>query len=234
LETAAGADQGKVLVSGEQVQPLAPLLDEDLEGNANVTVLADRLTLSVTGASLAPFSGTTGGVSNDLYLRTPSLLEQFVLRLSVGATQQDFVVASATYSEGLAAPGDERLNLTVADEGSDLQDFINANTAAGTVHYQLVPRFFRILTGGVENALPSTAFVRLRFQATQDDGTGSPDENNLLVDWTGDISQFNSLLPGQLQFFRFEVEFELAANGGSVSSDTQPVTLDFLKIPFVF
>ncbi|MSR61780.1 MAG: hypothetical protein EXS08_04970 [Planctomycetes bacterium] len=228
-------DQGKVLVAGEEVQPLPALLDEDLEGNPNATVLADRLTLSLTGSSITtPFSGSTGGVSNQIYLRNPSLFEQFVLRLSVGATEQDFVVASASYSEGLAGAGDERLNLAVADEGTDLQDFINANTAGGTVHYRLFPRFFRVLTGGVENSLPSTAFVRMTFQGAQDNGLGAPDENNLLVDWTGDISQFSALPAGQLQFFRFEVEFELAANGGSVSADTQPIALDFLKIPFVF
>ena len=231
INTVAGADEGKILVSDEdgdldadEVQPLAPLLDEDLEGNQDVHVLADRLTLRIDGAT-GRFPG-----ANDIYLRNPALLAQFVLRLSVRlsvpAVFQDFVVASACYD------GAELLDVTVSDEAGDLQDFINANTAPGTtIHYELIPRFFRVVTGGVEGSLPSTAFVRIRFQAAADDGSGSPDEANPLVDWTGDISQFNALLPGELQFFRFDVEFDL---GAPVSADTQPISLDFLRIPFVF
>jgi len=233
-ETAAGADEGKILVTGDSVAELLPLLDEDQEGNPNAIVLSDRLSLRLSGASLAPFGGTTNGLSNDLYLRTPSLLKDFVLRLSVNAVSQDFRVASATYAEGSAPLGDEALTLTVADEGSDLQDFIDANTAVGIVHYALIPRHFRVLTAGMENALPSSAYVRIRFQAAADDGSGLPDEDNPLVDWTGDIAQFNSLLAGELQFFRFEVEFELNQAGGAVSADTQPISLDFLRIPFAF
>ncbi len=232
IETAAGPDEGKVLVSGNQVQELPALLDEDLEGNPNITVLADRLTLRITGASLAPFAGGPS-ISNDIYLRTPALLEDFVLRLSVGSESKDFRVASASYSEGTAPLGDEALQLTVAPASGDLQDFIAANTALGTIHYRLVPRFFQVSTGGVVDSLPATAFVRIRFQAAADDGSGAPDALNPLVDWTGDISQFNGLAPGDIQFFRFEVEFDLAA-GGPVSATTAPVSLDFLRIPFLF
>jgi len=233
LDTSGGADDGKVLTSGDEVQELTALIDEDLEGNGDVAVLADRLTLELSGASLDAFALSTGGIPNDLYLRTPALLEDFIVRLSVLTESQDFVVALAEYDEGAAGLGDESLRMTVADEGTDLQDFINANTGLGTIHYQLIPRFFRVVTGGVENSLPSTGYLRVRFQAAEDDGSGAPDADNPLVDWTGDISLFNALLQGQLQFFRFEVEFELA-DGGSVSVDTQPTQLDFLKIPFIY
>jgi len=54
------------------------------------------------------------------------------------------------------------------------------------------------------------------------------------VDWTSDIRAFNALPAGALQFFRYEVEFDLDAAGQGVDADTEPVTLDFLKIPFVF
>ena len=234
IETAAGPDEGKILVNGDEVREVDPLLDEDLEGNPNLTILADRVTLRVSGASLAPFGLSVGVVSNDLYLRTPALLEDFVLRLSVATQSQDFRVVSAAYSEGGASPGDESLSLTVSEETGDLQDFITANNALGTIHYELVPRFFRVVTGGSDSALPSTAFVRIRFQGAEDDGTGSPDEANPLVDWTGDIAQFNTLGDGELQFFRFEVEFDLDAAAQGITGDTEAVTLDFLKIPFVF
>lgn len=233
-DTSGGADDGKILVAGEEVQELAPLLDEDLEGNPNATVLADRVTLRLEDSDLTPFTGTTAGVSNDIYLRNPALLENFVLRLSSGAAEDDFTIASASYDEGGNLLGDESLELTVTDDGQDLQDFVDANTALGTVHYTLVPRFFRVVTGGLENSLPTGTYVRIRFQAAADNGLGQPDEISPLVDWTSDISQFNSLLAGEIQFFRFEVEFELNASGGAVSPDTQPVQLDFLRIPFVF
>jgi len=233
LDTSGGADDGKILTSGGEVQELTALIDEDLEGNPDVAVLSDRLTLELSGAALDAFALSTGGISNDLYLRTPALLEDFVLRLSVQAESQAYRVVRAVYDEGGSGLGDESLRLTVADEGLDLQDFINANTGLGTIRYELIPRFLRVITGGVENSLPSTAFVRVRFQAAEADGAGVPDADNPLVDWTGDISLFNSLLPGELQFFRFEVEFDLA-DGGSVDVDTLPIQLDFLKIPFIY
>lgn len=75
---------------------------------------------------------------------------------------------------------------------------------------------------------------RVRFQATGADGFGNPDETNPLVDWTADIAQFNLLPPGELRFFRFQVEFDLDAQGTGVSAQTEPVSLDFLRVPFVF
>ena len=55
-----------------------------------------------------------------------------------------------------------------------------------------------------------------------------------LVPWTHDIAEFNGRAPGELQFFRYEVEFDLDATNEGVTRDTTPVHLDFLKIPFVF
>ena len=62
---------------------------------------------------------------------------------------------------------------------------------------------------------------------------GDPDEAAPLVDWTADISQFNAQPAGQLRFFRFEVEFDIATSG-SPDADTEAVAVDFLRIPFVF
>lgn len=220
IETTGGVDmdEGKILVSGAEVQPLLSLLDEDLENNPDVQVLADRVTLRI-GDATSRFPG-----ANDLYLRNAALLEDFVLSLSVAAEEMDFVVAAARYDNG-----GEFLDVTVADASGDLRDFIDANTALGTIHYQLIPRFFRVVTGGVEGLLPLNTFVRILFQGAADNGTGAPDAANPLVDWTGDISKFNT--ENDLQFFRFSVEFDL---GPQVSADTQPISLDFLRIPFVF
>jgi hypothetical protein len=241
-----GPEAGKILVDGpnnDTVQELTALLDENVEGSSTVSVLPGGVTLEVRGASLDPLrNGSTLGVSNDLYLRTPALLEDFVLRLDLAEdpgnedTTQDFTVASASYDEGGTGLGDEALRLTVANEGAgNLQEFVNDNTAAGTIHFQLVPRFFRVVTGGIPDFLPDTAFVRISFQGAAEDGSGQPNESAPLVPWTSDITDFNDpLLTGQVQFIRFEVEFDLDAQGTGVSGETQPVTLDFLRIPFRF
>ena len=239
LETAPGPDEGKILTSGSLVTELAPLLDEDLEGSSTVKILPDEVTLALRGAALDPFrTGSTSGISNDIYLRTPALLHDFVLRIDLvenPLVTHDFRLASAVYDEGKIALGDEELRVTVAEGGVvTLQDYFDAIVRLGTVRYRLIPSFVRVVTGGVENLLPSTAFVRVRFQAAEDDGLGNPDEANPLVDWTGDITRFNALPPGALQFFRFEVEFDLDAQGMGLSAETEPVTLDFLRVPFVF
>jgi hypothetical protein len=224
IETAIGDDEGKILDvdQDELVDELPELVDRALEGNPDVSVLADRLTLRLQGEPLTPFTG-----ANDLYLRNPTLLEDFVLRLYVDAVEQDFQVARASYDDVAA-----RLDLTVSDQGVDLQDFINANTMAGTVRFQIRPRFFRVVTGGVEGRIPANTFVRILFQATEDDGTGAPNDVTPLVDWTAEVSLFDGL--PTLQFFRFEVEFELDAGGLMVQPDTQPISLDFLRLPFRF
>ena len=49
------------------------------------------------------------------------------------------------------------------------------------------------------------------FQAASDNGSGAPDEANPLTPWTADVSSFNALPPGALQFFRYEVDFDLDA-----------------------
>ena len=74
----------------------------------------------------------------------------------------------------------------------------------------------------------------IQFQATGADANGNPDEAGILVDFTGDISAFNGLPAGDLEFFRFEVEFDLDAMGAGLTPDTLPVSLDFLKVPFLF
>ena len=217
----AGTDETTGVVQVDQdgfVDELTPLLDHDLSALGQ---LSGSRSLLVNDAS-SLFVGQTDGIDNDLYLRSDSLLEDFVLRLSVGSTVRDFLVASADYVDAT-----DRLTLTVpVDETvGDLASFAAANP--GVLHVQLVPRFFRVVTCGQENRLPTSAAVRIRFEgadATQvpiDLGSGST---------TSDISEFNTLNSGELRFFRFIVEFDL----GTLDSSSTPVGLDFLKIPFVF
>ena len=240
IETAPGPDEGKLLrVDGSAaVADVEPLLwIPDLTGSSVARVLSDGYTLELIGAALLEVrSGTTSGVSNDVYLRTPALLRDCALRLGVLETPTnvlDYDVARAEYDEGAPGPGDEALRITVTAERGRLTDF-NPHGTQGTTTLRLQPRFFRVVTGGLSNHLPTTAYVRVRFQGAADNGAGRPDESNPLVDWTADVARFNALVPGALQYFRYEVEFDLDAEAQGVTQDTIPVTLDFLKLPFVF
>jgi hypothetical protein len=228
---------GKVLTNGSTVADVQPLLTvPNIATSAVARILPDGFTVEVTGNALLGIRASkTSGVSNDVYLRTPALFEDCAIRLVVvprPTTFEDFDIASAVYLEGGPSAGDEKLRLTITTERGKLTDFNQGSTEP--VGLRLMPRFFQVTTNGLENALPTTAFVRVSFQAAEDNGVGAPDEQNPLVDWTSDIREFNTQPAGALQFFRYEVEFDLDSTGIGVTSNTDPVALDFLKIPFVF
>jgi hypothetical protein len=219
------------------VADLSPLAEElDLVNSSEITILPGGFGVRLTGSQLTAIrSGSTSGVSNDLYLRTPALLEDCAVRLflrEAPSSFEDFAIVQATYDEGLPALGDEALILQVTTERGPLTEF--NDPPEGVTALRLMPRFFQVSTGGLENLLPTSAFVRLRFQAARDNGAGRPDEANPLQDWTSDIALFNQLPAGELQFFRYEVDFDLDALDQGVNEGTEPVSLEFLKIPFVF
>jgi hypothetical protein len=237
IET-SGPDAGKVRRNGETVADLTPLVEAlDLAAAPGIALSPDGFSLELTGPALdAIRSGATSGISNDIYLRTPALLHDCVVRLFVAEAQAidlDYAIVAASYDEGQAALGDERLHLVVTAELGRLDEF-NTDPPLGTTALRLLPRFFQLRSGLVVDALPTTSFLRLRFQAARDNGVGAPDEANPLQDWTADIALFNQLPPGELQFFRYEVEFDLDAFDQGISSSTEVLHLEFLKIPFVF
>ncbi len=228
---------GQVETTGSNVINRAPLVeDTNLAASTTARILPDGFTLEIVGAALATIrAGTTSGVSDDVYLRTPALLQDCAVRMHIPlnpANFEDFTIAQAVYLEGAEAPGDEALRVTVG--GTRALTAFNPTGADGVTGYQLLPRFFQVITNGIVDSLPSTAFVSVRFQAAKDNGAGAPDESDLLQNWTSDITQFNNKPAGLLQYFRYEVEFDLDKDGVGISADTEPVTLDFLKIPFVF
>jgi hypothetical protein len=228
---------GRILTDGPTVLERTALVrEEDLRASTQARILSDGRTLELSGAALETIrAGTTSAISNDVYLRTPALLEDCAVRLFIRGREarfEDFSIAGADYDEGEPARGDEVLRATVAGSRA-LTDF-NPTGAEGVTGYELLPRFFRVVTDGIGDALPETAFVSLRFQAAKANGAGAPDEVDLLQDWTSNLTSFNALPAGLLQFFRYEVEFDLDADGLGIDAGTVPVTLDFLKIPFVF
>jgi hypothetical protein len=238
IET-SGEDAGKIRRNGAFAADLTPLVEtQDLDTSSSVRLLSDGFSVELKGSALdAIRAGSTGGISNDIYLRTPALLEDCAVRLFVASAEsnrEDFSIVAAQYDEGAESPGDEVLLVRTTTERGRLDAF--NDPPAGPTGLRLMPRFFQVSTGGQENQLLPSAFVRLRFQAARDDGFGAPDEANPLTDppWTSDISLFNQLPAGELQFFRFEVEFDLDAMDEGITQGTEPVSLEFLKIPFVF
>jgi hypothetical protein len=223
---------GSIAVLDETVQELEPLLRGTLGEAAAIGRDGTRLILQHT--EFAPLLEIRNGLSNDLYLRTPALLEGFLLRLQSGLDPQlrrDFVVTDAVYDEGRPSSADEVLLLeTGLSHNGVLADF----QPPGAIDYELIPRFFRVVTDGIEDYLPQGSSIRIRFEATGADARGLPDTENLLVEGTPDIALFNRLAPGELSFFRFEIDFRLVEDGTPLGPDSRPVGLDFLKVPFVF
>jgi hypothetical protein len=225
---------GRIETDGSTVAKRTPLVtEEDLATSTQARILSDGFTLELSGAALLAIrAGTTSGISNDVYLRTPALLEDCAVRMRVAdAAFEDFSIASAVYDEGQPGRGDEVLRVTVGG-GRRLTAFDPPGARA--IGFELLPRFFRVVTNEIADSLPGTASVRLRFQAARENAAGRPDEADLLQGWTSDIREFNTKPPGALQFFRYEIEFDLDQGGNGIRPGTAPVTLDFLRIPFVF
>lgn len=241
VDTTPGATQGAVLASGGAVTELAPILGgtgADLvnaSGDAATQASGAVLDIGNLGGTLDALINDASVPSKDVYLRTPDLLKNFILRLTSSASAtsfQDFNVVDATFQDA-ALPADVVLSLRVDVASGTLNDFI-AGLGGGTAYFSLIPRFFRVVTDGVPDSLPVNSQVKIQFEATGADVFGNPDPVNILVPLTGDISLFNGLAPGALRFFRFQVEFDLDAGGAGLTVATKPVSLEFLRVPFRF
>ncbi len=100
----------------------------------------------------------------------------------------------------------------------------NGDTAA------LIPRFFRVSTEGTLDSYPSSAEITIRFQGAPANSLGQPDEASASA-FTTNIATLNTTT---FKFIRFQVEFDIQADGGSLSPATPLPALEFLRIPFRF
>lgn len=225
---------GRVLTDGEMVDELDPLLGpEEVVGNPNVGIGPVGDELIISGASLDPLVMDASDPSLDVYLRTPELLENYILRMDVvenPSAVEDYDITAASYND-LTTQLNLHVNTTAV--GRTLQQFVDGNFGL-TVRYTLVPRFFRIVTNGQEGLMPDGSFVRILFEGTGTNDFGEPDEDDIVVPFTADIAEFNAAPAGAIKFFRFEVEFDLDEMSEGVSLATKPVMIDFLRVPFRF
>lgn len=230
---------GEVLRNGATVQPVAPILGLLTDNNPqdpgfttpiSIDTVARRIVIDASGL-VDDDNDPQTPFFNDIYLRNTALLREFGVRLSepLGAglsLTRTFTVAQASYDPDLV-----QLTLDVDSTGGPLTGF-----TPGVASLALVPRFFRVITGGVLDSLPLNSAVTIRFEARAAGPDGQPDlTGDALVEWTSDIEEFNSGgLGADVGFFRFEVEFNLDVQGTGISANSPRPSLRFLRVPFRF
>ena len=222
-------EQGRVQAEGGAVQPLPPVLGPEALGGAAPSpfVDVDGFTLVLSEPSLQPWIQDAGFPSGDIYLRNPQLLRSFELRLESASASEGFDVTAASYDDAARV-----LRLLVDTAGASLETFVQAAGGPGNVSYALVPRYFRVRTGSESDALPAEAYVKILFQATAAGSDGQPLEEGLVLAWTADAGAFAALANSELDFFRFEVEFDFDADGFGFAPTSEPLSLEFLRLPF--
>ena len=204
------AGDGSLRTTAGIIDDLAPLLTTpNLELDSND---ASNRTALVDGAGL--------GGDDQLYLRNPRLLREFLL-----------VVGDArfTLSEARYLAGTEELALVVSSDGPSLAE------ASGSV--ELRPRYFGVTTEGVADALPASAKIQLLFELAQEGSPGAPDPNHstgFVTELAGQDLGSLGVDPRLVRFMRYRVTFDIAAGAADLNFDTPRPRLEFLRIPYRF
>jgi len=212
---------GAIQAPGGEVAELTPILtgtivDEDTPPAYPYVDRTDQRTIV--------FDGTTLVDADDIYLRNTALLKRSLLRLTHGTEITEFSVAFASYE-----PVSGALRLTVDAGGQPL-----GGVQAG-YEVEVRPRFFRVQTNGVDDALPATSEIVAEFQATVPNSQGDPDLGAVSA-WTPDISAIDPNQGGNpdYKFFRFRISFDISVNDDPLTFDTPIPALDYFRIPFKF
>lgn len=223
------SSDGSVQTSMGMVTELTELLGPaPLSASAQIS---GANTLVLSGADLNPMLGSSGPLGNDIYLRTPALLRNCLLRMTpaLGSPVAYNVEAASYENTGT------RLTLDLSG-AQDLSSFAGLSPAPT---YTLVPRFFGVSTDGNANALPDGSSVRFSFDFTGRNPSGDPDESSILLSRATDFSAINLFLTdpdnnGKASFFRLNFVFDLDSDGGGLNSMKRPVSLDFVRLPFSY
>jgi len=194
-----------------QVDPLDPILEPVADISA-----AGLPDVSMDDPRTLLFDASEFSVSNVIYKRNPALLAGYLLQ--VGAVKM--TVATAGYDSLTDV-------LSVTVESSDPE-------IPGAGLAELIPRFFRVQTNGVADALPSSSEIKIEFQAAPRNALGVPDETNATA-WVTDVELLNTSPNNtDFRFLRFRVSFDIAATGSSLSFNTPRPSLEFLSVGFRF
>ncbi len=198
-------------------------------GNINTTSgMVTALTAITSGSSasltlfefegrIANASSTFAGIEH--FLLQPNLLRGYGFQAN-SATTATRTVVSAAYN----STTDTLTLLTDPADGSLL-------VGAGA-NWAIQPRFFRMATSGLNDALPDSATVRIQFQGAEESGAGTNEPGTPFPDtntWTSDLSQ----LEGQ-RFIRYQVLFNIDAESTGVDLTTPRPLMSYFKVPFTW
>ncbi len=203
-----GAD-GRVLTNGTgpnaRVVPLAPIATGDLQGPGSlprIDPLGMILLIDVNS------------LTDDTWAIAPALLVHgdVALRHPTAGVGR-FEVRNAVLTGNA-------LSLTLGDPG-DLSGY------GPGWSFELRPRHFRVVTDSTRDWLPGSASIRVAFQGAPSNGQGGPD-TSMVSAWSPDVNTLENV-PG-LAFLRFQVDFDMSANGADLTLGTPRPSLEFLRI----
>ena len=193
---------GDVLRSGGRVAQLPAIAT----GNAGAVTFGS-FELTVPGAS---------GFFAPAFLRAPAALVGYEVLPNATVTTVGFEIVAASYDRGA-----DTLRFTTRSSDGPM------SFAVGPT-WGVRPKFFRVETAGVKDALPNSVNLRLEFQGTDDpaDLQGTVPGVN---EWTANLS----LLRGK-RFVRWRATFDMDAQDQGVTLSSARPAIDYLKIPFVW
>ncbi|MFT5286886.1 MAG: hypothetical protein ACI8TQ_003061 [Planctomycetota bacterium] len=235
----AGTDNNGLIEStGGIVDDLTPIVGPLSLDTAQMAVILDEHTFSFDFANVTGSMFTAG---NEIYRDNPVLMKNFLLVFREIATPKSVILRRYNIESASKDPADSnRMILSTTNTGLTFTEFVGSSDSAfpmlSLVEFEIVPRFFRITTNGVEDRLPNSASIKVLFEGTSRDVFGNP-ESTLLVGQSPDVTDlFNPSLAKPIEFFRFEVEFNIDAGllaTGLSASSPRPV-IEFLRMPFEF
>ena len=197
-----------------------------------------KSSIVAVGRSLTMDASSLVGGANQVYLDSPELLRHFLVELLEVATPtnfQRFDVVSATYDSVT-----QMLTLNFDPNGPAMETF----QAVGQIDAELQPAYFRVVTSGVPDSLPTSTNVSIFLSATTADAFGDPDltygmnMDEPLVNFTPDVNDpvtgLNFAGNKDLRFFRFEVLFDIDTGLAGLSPTNPIPALEFFRLGFQY
>lgn len=153
----------------------------------------------------------------DVWWTHPDTLVDASLQMGPDGSSQRFDIESASITGGI-------VRVTVAGAGTPLAGFTTGTPVT------LRPRFFRVATDGVRDLLPGSASIRITFQGAPADFLGNPN-TALAGPWTPNAGALSNV-PG-IAFVRYQVDFDLTADGSELTNDSPRPALEYIRIPYL-
>jgi len=212
--------------------------DDDDEVDLQATILGP---VTLVGAPGLPSIGVDGrtltldasglaGTSDDMFLRNPQLLRDATIVLREVASPTNL----ATFNVSSATSDTTAMTVSLVVDGDPapaLTSFLPSGDIEALVH----PASFRVITSDQVDFLPDSVDVQFRFESAPAGIDGLPDPTSpAAISWTTDIADLSAVPAGDLDFIRFEVLFDLDAQGSGLTETSPRPALDFMRLMFRF